>query len=53
MRFFDEALSLWERAERGVFCRALVRESTRCLESFPHLAGDSLSTFFIVHIGFS
>ena len=37
-RIGDEVLSLWERAERGVFCRARVRERARCLESFPHLA---------------
>jgi hypothetical protein len=31
-RIGDEVLSLWERAERVVFSRALVRESTKRLE---------------------
>src|SRR5580765_1552913 len=34
----EEALSLWERAERDVFWRARVRARPKRLESCPHLA---------------
>ena len=34
----EEALSLWERAERDVFWSARVRAGARLVESCPHLA---------------